>query len=95
MAGRGQGVPPVVPGVLPDPDRERLAHAAEHATQEAAAERDAAAGQPAGALEGAGGTGSAGAALVPFLAAHRQAVDNAVDEMFGDNLRRGRSVRLR
>jgi hypothetical protein len=68
---------------------ERLSQAAEHATQEAAAEQDAAAaGQPAGAVAGAGGT-----ALVPFLAARQQAVDDAVDEMFGDSLRRGRSVR--
>lgn len=68
---------------------ERLSQAAEHATKEAAAEREAAAGQPAGAVAGAGGT-----ALVPFLAARRQAVDDAVDEMFGDTLRRGRSVRV-
>ena len=68
---------------------ERLAHAAEHATQEAAAEQEAAAGQPAGAVAGAGGT-----ALVPFLAARQRAVDDAVDEMFGDTLRRGRSVRV-
>jgi Protein of unknown function (DUF2786) len=56
---------------------ERLAEAAEHATQEAAAERQAA----------------ASTALVPFLAARRQAVDDAVDEMFGGALKRGRSVR--
>jgi hypothetical protein len=72
---------------------ERLSRAAEHATREAAAEQEAAAGQPAGAVVGAGGTGSAGAALVPFLAARRQEVDDAVDEMFGGTLRRGRSVR--
>jgi len=35
----------------------------------------------------------ASAAMVPFLAARQQAVDDAVDEMFGDTLRRGRSVR--
>jgi hypothetical protein len=68
---------------------ERLSHAAEHATQEAAAEQEAAAGQPAGAVAGAGGT-----ALVPFLAARQRAVDDAVDEIFGDTLRRGRSVRV-
>jgi hypothetical protein len=68
---------------------ERLSHAAEHATQEAAAEQEAAAGQPAGAVAGAGGT-----ALVPFLAARQRAVDDAVDEMFGDTLRRGRSARV-
>jgi hypothetical protein len=72
---------------------ERLSQAAEHATQEAAAEQEAAAGQPAGAVAGAGSTPSAGAALVPFLAARGRAVDDAVDEMFGDTLRRGRSVR--
>ena len=72
---------------------ERLAEAAEHATKEAAAEQEAAAGQPADAVAGARSTRSAGTALVPFLAARRQAVDDAVDEMFGDTLRRGRSVR--
>jgi Protein of unknown function (DUF2786) len=72
---------------------ERLSHAAEHATQEAAAEREAAAGLPAGAVVGAAGARSAGTALVPFLAARQQAVDDAVGEMFGDTLRRGRSVR--
>jgi hypothetical protein len=68
---------------------ERLAEAAEHATQEAAAEQQAAAG-PGAAADGAHGTGTA---LVPFLAARRQAVDDAVDELFGDTLKRGRSVR--
>jgi hypothetical protein len=72
---------------------ERLSLAAEHATKEAAAEQEAAAGQPAGAEAGAGGTRSTVAALVPFLAARQQAVDDAVDGMFGDTLRRGRSVR--
>jgi hypothetical protein len=72
---------------------ERLSQAAEHATQEAAAEQEAAAGQPAGAVAGADSAVSAGTALVPFLAARRQAVDDAVDEMFGDTLRRGRAVR--
>jgi uncharacterized protein DUF2786 len=72
---------------------ERLSQAAEHATEEAAAEQEAAAGQPAGAIAGAAGAQSAGTALVPFLATRRQAVDDAVDEMFGDALRRGRAVR--
>jgi hypothetical protein len=71
---------------------ERLSQAAEHATKEAAAEQEAAAGQPAGAVAGADSAHSAGA-LVPFLAARRKAVDDAVDEMFGDTLRRGRSLR--
>ena len=68
---------------------ERLAEATEHATQEAAAEQEAGAGA-APAKDGARGTGTA---LVPFLAARRQAVDDAVDEMFGGTLKRGRSVR--
>jgi hypothetical protein len=72
---------------------ERLSQAAEHATKEAAAEQEAAAGPPAGTLAAADSAGSAGTALVPFLAARRQAVDDAVDEMFGGTLRRGRSVR--
>jgi hypothetical protein len=72
---------------------ERLSQAAEHATQEAAAEQEAAAGQPADAVAGADSAFSAGTALVPFLAARRQAVDDAVDEMFGGTLRRGRAVR--
>jgi hypothetical protein len=69
---------------------ERLAEATEHATREAAAEQEAAAGAAA-ASESAGGTGTA---LVPFLAARRQAVDDAVDEMFGDTLKRRRAVRV-
>jgi hypothetical protein len=72
---------------------ERLSQAAEHATKEAAAEQEAATRQPAGAVAGADGAQSAGTALVPLLANRRQAVDDAVDEMFGDTLRHGRSVR--
>jgi hypothetical protein len=30
---------------------------------------------------------------MPFLAARQQAVDDSVDEMFGDTLKRGRPVR--
>ena len=71
---------------------ERLSQSAEHATKEAAAEQEAASGQPAGAVAGADSAHSAGA-LVPFLATRRKAVDDAVDEMFGDSLRRGRSLR--
>jgi hypothetical protein len=67
---------------------ERLSQAAEHATKEAAAEQETAAGQPAGADS----AHSAGA-LVPFLATRSKAVDDAVNEMFGDSLRRGRSLR--
>jgi hypothetical protein len=73
---------------------ERLAQAAEHATREAAAEQEAAAGQPAGDVAGAGSARNTGTALVPFLAARQQAVDDAVDELFGGTLRRGRSVRV-
>jgi Protein of unknown function (DUF2786) len=69
---------------------ERLSEAAEHATQEAVAEREATARQRAQAPAAARSTGTA---IVPFLAARRQAVDDAVDEMFGDTLRRGRAVR--
>jgi Protein of unknown function (DUF2786) len=68
---------------------ERLAEATEHATEEAAAEQKAAAGAAA-ATDSVRGTGTA---LVPFLAARRQAVDDAVEEMFGGSLKRGRSVR--
>jgi hypothetical protein len=65
---------------------ERLAEAASHAVDEAVAERESAwapAAKPA-----------AGTDLVPFLAARREEVDDAVDEMFGDKLTRGRSVRV-
>ena len=68
---------------------ERLAEAADHATKEAAAEQEAAAAAGA-AKDGASGTGTA---LMPFLAARQQAVDDSVDEMFGDTLKRGRPVR--
>jgi hypothetical protein len=67
---------------------ERLAEAARHAEREAVAERSA---EPAGTVAGAGSR--KGTDLVPFLAAREHAVDDAVDEMFGDNLTRGRSVR--
>ena len=68
---------------------ERLAEATEHATQQAAAEQEVAAGTAAAR----GSAQGAGTALVPFLAARRQAVEDAVDEMFGNTLKRGRSVR--
>jgi len=66
---------------------ERLEEATAHATAEAAdelaiAERDHA------------GSASSGTDLVPFLAARRQAVDDAVDELFGGNLKRGRAARV-
>jgi hypothetical protein len=62
---------------------ERLSEAAGHAEQEAVAERRA---------TGSGVVGTA-TDLVPFLAARHQAVDDAVDEMFGATLTRSRSVR--
>jgi Protein of unknown function (DUF2786) len=68
---------------------ERLSSAAD------AAEREAVAGQRA-AGDGVGVSGGAartGADLVPFLAARHRAVDDAVQEMFGSRLTRGRSVR--
>ena len=37
---------------------------------------------------------SSGTELVPFLAARQQAVDDAVDELFGGNLKRGRGTRV-
>src|ERR1700761_7425526 len=66
---------------------ERLEEATAHATAEtvdelAAVERDGA------------GKVSSGADLVPFLAARQQAVDDAVDELFGGNLKRGRAARV-
>jgi len=60
---------------------ERLSEAAGHAEQQAVAEQTAAS------------TGGGGKDLVPFLAARHQAVDDAVDAMFGDTLTHGRAVR--
>jgi Protein of unknown function (DUF2786) len=71
---------------------ERLAEAAEHATQEAVAEQEGAADVAAASKNSAQARGT-GTALVPFLAARAQAVDDAVDEMFGGTLKRGRAVR--
>ena len=69
---------------------ERLSQAAEHAEREAAAEQEP---WPAGRRRRARN----GADLVPFLAARQRAVDDAVDEMFGDTLtgagRSGRPTR--
>jgi hypothetical protein len=66
---------------------ERLEEATAHATEEAVDEM-AAAGR-----ESAGVAGS-GTDLMPFLAARQQAVDDAVDELFGGNLKRGRGARV-
>jgi hypothetical protein len=62
---------------------ERLSEAADHAEQQAVAEQAAAS---------AGGDGR-GKDLVPFLAARHQAVDDAVDAMFGDSLTHSRAIR--
>jgi uncharacterized protein DUF2786 len=65
---------------------ERLAEAAGQAEREAVAEQEAARRQEAAQ--------AGGRDLVPFLAARHQAVDDAVDAMFGDNLKRNRAVRV-
>ncbi len=71
---------------------ERLAEAAVHAEQEAVAEQEAARRQPAGDVP-VGEAGGPGADLVPFLAARREAVNDAVDELFGSRLTTSRAVR--
>jgi hypothetical protein len=58
---------------------ERLSEATGHAERQAADEQAA--------------TSGGGKDLVPFLAARHQAVDDAVDAMFGDTLTRSRAVR--
>jgi hypothetical protein len=70
---------------------ERLAEATGHAEQEAVARQQAARQQAEqdAAIE-AGGPGTD---LVPFLAARRAAVEDAVDELFGSRLTAGRGVR--
>jgi hypothetical protein len=65
---------------------ERLEEATAHATAEAVDELAAAERDGAGPV-------SSGADLVPFLAARQHAVDDAVDELFGGNLKRGRGPR--
>jgi hypothetical protein len=66
---------------------ERLEEATAHATAEAVDELAAVERASAGAV-------SSGADLVPFLAARQQAVDDAVDELFGGKLKRGRAARV-
>ena len=63
---------------------ERLSEASGHAEQQAVAEQ---------AEQQQAGTSAGGKDLVPFLAARHQAVDDAVDAMFGDTLTRSRAVR--
>jgi hypothetical protein len=70
---------------------ERLAEATVQAERQAVADQLAAA--PAHGNTAPGDTASKGTDLVPFLAARQRAVDDAVDEMFGDTLTRTRSVR--
>ncbi|HTU76827.1 MAG TPA: DUF2786 domain-containing protein [Trebonia sp.] len=69
---------------------ERLAEAATQAEREALAEQAASPGS------GPGGAGQVGAGtdLVPFLAARREAVEDAVGSLFGDRLTRGRGSRV-
>src|ERR1700761_1961937 len=66
---------------------ERLEEATAHATAEAVDDLAAVERNGTGAV-------SSGTDLVPFLAARQQAVDDAVDELFGGNLKRGRAARV-
>lgn len=66
---------------------ERLEEATAHATAEAVDELAVVERDSAGAV-------SSGTDLVPFLAARQQAVDDAVDGLFGGNLKRGRAARV-
>ena len=65
---------------------ERLAEATGQAEQEAVAEQHADTARST--------AGNAGTALVPFLAARQQAVDDAVDDIFGGRLKSSRAVRV-
>jgi hypothetical protein len=66
---------------------ERLAEAATSAEREVIAEQ-------AAGRDGIAGAAGAGTDLVPFLAARGEAVDDAVDGLFGDRLRKGRAARV-
>lgn len=66
---------------------ERLEEATAHATAEAVDELATVERDSAGSV-------SSGTDLMPFLAARQQAVDDAVDELFGGNLKRGRAARV-
>ena len=70
---------------------ERLTEATVHAEREAAAELQAARRDPAG--EGHARAAGSGTDLVPFLAARREQVNEAVDELFGSRLTTSRTVR--
>lgn len=68
---------------------ERLAEATAHATAEAGDELAVAAQDTLRR-----GSRTTGTDLVPFLAARQRAVDDAVGELFGGNLKRGRAARV-
>ena len=70
---------------------ERLAAAAARAEREAQAEHERVPGEAARTGSALAGPGSG---LVPFLAAREEAVDDAVGEIFGGRLTRGRSARV-
>lgn len=72
---------------------ERLDEATTHATAEAVDELAAVERDKRDERDSAGAVTS-GTDLVPFLAARQQAVDDAVDELFGENLKRGRVARV-
>ena len=71
---------------------ERLAEATVHAEHEAVARQEAERRQSAG-TEAAIEAGGPGTDLVPFLAARREAVDDAVDDLFGSRLTTSRGAR--
>jgi hypothetical protein len=72
---------------------ERLAGAASHAEREAVAEQEATRQEATRQEAPQAGASTGGRDLVPFLAARHRAVDDAVDEMFGGNLKTNRAVR--
>lgn len=71
---------------------ERLAEATGHAEQEAVARQDAGR-RPGAGGEAEIGAGGPGTDLVPFLAARREAVNDATDELFRGRLTTSRGVR--
>ena len=70
---------------------ERLAAAAAHAEQEAVAEQEKRPRERCSPQASAPGPGTD---LMPFLAARKEEVDDAVAEIFGGRLKRGRSARV-
>jgi len=73
---------------------ERLAEATMRTEQAAAAEQEAMSRQMTSAGQAQAAGTSMGTALVPFLAARREAVDDAVEDLFGDRLSQGRAARV-